>query len=62
MIKDQKGRIRTGLRMRLKDKSRDNIFYEYTPINALGKLDAVPNNFYSGEDYQAGNKYVPGFL
>jgi TonB-dependent receptor len=62
MIKDQKGRIRTGLRMRLKDKSRDNIFYEYTPINALGKLDAVPNNFYSGEDYQAGNKYVPGYF
>lgn len=62
VIKDQKGRIRTGLRMRLKDKSRDNIFYEYSPKEDLGKLGAVPLNFYSGEGYQAGRQYVPGYF
>ncbi|AIM38166.1 TonB-dependent receptor [Sphingobacterium sp. ML3W] len=60
VIKDQKGRIRTGLRMRLKDKSRDNIFYEYEPVNAMGNLNTVPNSFYSGAGFQPGSQYIPG--
>src|SRR5690606_16210216 len=35
VIAEQKGRFRTGLRMRLKDKSRDNIFYKYNPSEKL---------------------------
>ena len=60
VIEDQKGRIRIGARARIKDKSRDNSFFEYSPINALGNLNAIPNSFYGGEDWQAGSKYVPG--
>ncbi|MDH5825729.1 TonB-dependent receptor [Sphingobacterium faecium] len=60
VIKDQKGRIRTGLRMRLKDKSRDNIFYEYESVNAMGNLNTVPNSFYSGAGFQPGSQYIPG--
>lgn len=60
LIEDQKGRIRFGARVRIKDKNRDNTFFEYTPITALGNLNAIPNSFYGGENWQAGSKYVPG--
>lgn len=64
VIEDQKGRLRFGGRLRLKDKKRDNMFYEYKPIapNAIGNLAEVPHNFYDGKDFQAGSKYVPGYF
>jgi len=64
VIEDQKGRLRFGGRLRLKDKERDNMFYEYTPIapNAIGNLAEVPHHFYDGKDFQAGSRYVPGYF
>lgn len=60
VIEDQKGRIRFGARVRIKDKFRDNTFFEYEPITAFGNLNETPTSFYGGEDWQAGSKYVPG--
>ena len=59
-VENQKGRLRFGLRTRIKDKMRDNIFYEYDPIAAFGNLNTVPNSFYGGENWQVGSQYVPG--
>jgi len=60
IIDEQKGRLRFGLRGRLKDKERDNIFYSYEPKNELGALADIPNNYYDGKDFQPGSKYVLG--
>ena len=60
IVADQKGRIRFGVRTRIKDKFRDNNFFEYSPITDFGNLNTLPNSFFSGENYQAGSKYVPG--
>ncbi|KGE13952.1 TonB-dependent receptor [Sphingobacterium deserti] len=62
VIDGQKGRVRTGARLRLKDKSRNNIFYEYTPLTDLGTLADMPNVFFGGQGYQAGEQYVPGYF
>ncbi|TDS13967.1 TonB-dependent receptor [Sphingobacterium paludis] len=62
VIDGQKGRVRTGARLRLKDKSRNNIFYEYTPLTELGTLADMPNVFFGGQGYQAGEQYVPGYF
>lgn len=61
VIEDQKGRIRTGVRARIKEKVRDNIFYSYDELaGTINTMADVPNVFYSGEDWQAGSQYVPG--
>jgi TonB-dependent receptor len=60
IIEDQKGRIRFGARVRIKDKFRDNNFFEYSPITDFGNLNTLPSTFYSGENWQAGSQYVPG--
>ena len=60
VIDNQKGRIRVGARARIKDKSRDNTFFEYEPITAFGNLNAISNSFYGGENWQAGSQYIPG--
>src|SRR5690606_37097934 len=36
VINGEKGRLRFGARLRLKDKVRDNIFYSYEPIDDMG--------------------------
>ncbi|RTY88850.1 TonB-dependent receptor [Flavobacterium sp. RSP15] len=59
IIKDQKGRIRTGLRVRLKDKERNNIFYSYTPNTAFTLAD-VPTTFFGGNGFNPGSQYVSG--
>lgn len=60
VIEDQKGRIRFGGRARIKDKKRDNTFFEYSPITAFGNLNVLPTSFYGGDNWQAGSKYIPG--
>lgn len=63
VIEDQKGRLRTGVRLRLKEKTRDNIFYEYEELaGTINTMADVPNVFYGGEDWQAGSQYVPGYF
>ena len=60
VITDQKGRLRFGARVRIKDKSRDNNWTEYSPVSPFGNLNTLPTSFYGGEDWQAGSQYVPG--
>lgn len=60
VISDQKGRVRFGGRVRIKEKRRDNIYYEYEPVQDWGKLSSLPTQNFSGENWQAGNKYYPG--
>lgn len=60
IIEDQKGRLRFGARLRLKDKVRDNIFYEYEPINPFGHLGTLPNSHFGGNGYNPGSQYAPG--
>jgi TonB-dependent receptor len=59
LIEGQKGRLRTGLRARIKDKSRDNIFYSYSPTSDVNLSD-VPTSFFDGKGFNPGSKYVPG--
>jgi len=60
IIEDQKGRFRFGARVRIKDKFRDNIFFEFEPITAFGNLNTIQNSYYGGENWQAGSQYIPG--
>ncbi|MCD8539312.1 MAG: TonB-dependent receptor [Leadbetterella sp.] len=60
VIPEQKGRLRFGGRVRIKEKMRDNIFYVYEPVSDLGKLNALPNQTFNGDNWQAGSQYVPG--
>ncbi|MFV8369876.1 TonB-dependent receptor [Flavobacterium sp. LB2R40] len=59
VFKDQKGRIRTGLRVRLKDKERNNIFYSYTPLTSFNLAD-IPTTFFRGNGFNPGSQYVSG--
>ena len=34
VVPSQKGRLRAGLRLRIKEKSRDNKFFAYEPVNS----------------------------
>lgn len=60
VIEDQKGRLRFGARARIKDKKRENTFFEYAPITALGNLNVISSSFYGGEQFQPGSQYIPG--
>ena len=62
IIQNQKGRLRFGARLRLKDKERENIFYEYKPINKLGNLQEMPHVYFSGQKFNQGNQYPPGYF
>lgn len=61
VIDEQKGRIRAGLRLRLKEKMRDNVFYNYAHIGGGDNtLATVPTQYFSGENWQVGDFYTPG--
>lgn len=60
VISEQKGRIRTGVRMRLKEKLRDNSFFSYEPLAGFDNLASIPTSFYGGEGFNPGSQYVPG--
>lgn len=59
VIEDQKGRLRVGARLRLKEKERNNDYYAFEPVNSMGSLLTVPTTYFDGHNFQAGH-YVPG--
>jgi len=59
VIEGQKGRLRTGLRLRIKDKDRNNTFYSYSPANDVTLAD-VPTTYFGGDGFNPGSKYVAG--
>ena len=64
VIEGQKGRLRFGGRLRIKDKDRNNSFTEYEPINGdlIPDLGSIPNTYFDGKNFQAGEQYVPGLF
>lgn len=62
VIEGQKGRLRFGGRLRIKDKNRENNFFSYESIDGIGNLNDVPNQFFSGNGYNPGSKYAPGYF
>ncbi len=61
IIAAEKGRIRTGLRLRMKEKQRNNIFFSYEPVNGgMDLLSEIQTSFYDGKNFNPGSKYVPG--
>lgn len=61
IIAAEKGRIRTGLRLRMKEKERNNNFFSYEPVNGgMDLLSEIPTSFYDGKNFNPGSKYVPG--
>lgn len=61
IIATEKGRIRTGLRLRMKEKERNNNFFSYEPVNGgMDLLSDVSTSYYDGKNFNPGSKYVPG--
>ncbi|GGB95687.1 TonB-dependent receptor [Dyadobacter sediminis] len=62
VIEGRKGRLRLGGRLRLKTKDRDNIFYEYSPVNEdqISNLGSTGTVNWAGNNFQAGSHLVPG--
>ncbi|WP_126243396.1 TonB-dependent receptor [Chitinophaga rhizosphaerae] len=60
VIPGQKGRMRAGGRLRLKDKERNNDFFEYEPVDEFGTLDKMPLFQWNKKPFQPGSQYVPG--
>ncbi|MGV3704927.1 MAG: TonB-dependent receptor [Arcticibacter sp.] len=64
IVDGQKGRLRFGGRLRLKNKERDNNFFEYTPLGAnedvFNNFGQLPARSFSGKNFEPGRQYVPG--
>ncbi|KUJ63245.1 TonB-dependent receptor [Flavobacteriaceae bacterium CRH] len=61
IIPAEKGRIRTGLRLRMKEKERNNNFFSYEPVNGgMDLLSDVSTSYFDGKNFNPGSKYVPG--
>lgn len=61
VIDGQKGRLRFGGRLRIKDKKRENNFFNYEPTEDM-LPGALPTVNWDGNNFQAGSKYVPGIF
>ncbi|WP_295129296.1 TonB-dependent receptor [uncultured Chitinophaga sp.] len=59
VVPAQKGRLRFGARLRLKDKKRDNKFFEYEPVTEFGNLNTMNTTAFSGK-YEPGTQYQRG--
>lgn len=59
-----KGFIKFGARLRMKDKQRENDFFAYEPLNeaAFANLGTVPNSDQSDPDYLPGSQYQAGYF
>ncbi|WP_039866446.1 TonB-dependent receptor [Pedobacter sp. BAL39] len=58
---NQKGRLRFGARLRLKNKDRNNTFTEYSPLNGdLDNLSQTNQQFWGSNNWQPDQKYQPG--
>lgn len=60
VIDGEKGRLRFGVKTRLKNKMRDNIYYEYSPIEKYRSLNETPHISINGKGFYPGEQYIPG--
>ncbi|WP_456868216.1 TonB-dependent receptor [Galbibacter sp. BG1] len=57
------GTIKFGARTRLKNKNRDNNFFEYSPLGSqYDTMDMVGTKDYTDPDYLAGSQYQAGYF
>ena len=62
VIEGQKGRLRFGGRLRIKDKNRANNFFSYESIAGIGNLNEVPHQYFTGNGYNPGEQFAPGYF
>jgi TonB-dependent receptor len=69
LLKEQKGDLRFGARIRAKVKERDNIFYSYRPKTSISSLGAIPglvdqsvSTFYPGTKFFIGQFASANYL
>ena len=61
LVKEQEGFIKFGGRLRLKEKDRNNNFFEFEPTNGnFNNLAILPLVDKTDKDYLAGSQYVAG--
>lgn len=60
VIPKQKGRIRVGAKIRLKEKDRDNIYYEYEPKTSFPSFKEMDLVEWNDPKFLNGKGYVPG--
>lgn len=60
VIEDQKGRLRVGAKLRLKEKDRDNIYYEYEPTGDFPTFAQMPHDVWNDSKFLNGKGYTPG--
>ncbi|MEJ2881117.1 TonB-dependent receptor [Pedobacter sp. GR22-6] len=60
LVSGQKGRLRFGARLRLKNKDRNNTFMEYEPVDGIENLSQTTLRYWGGDKWQPDTKYVPG--
>ncbi len=63
LLKDREGFLKFGGRLRMKNKDRDNNFFEFEPTNsAFDDLSSLPLINQTNPDFLAGNKYDAGMF
>ncbi|MDO4229997.1 MAG: TonB-dependent receptor [Capnocytophaga sp.] len=62
VVSEQKGRIRAGLRLRMKSKMRENIFYTYKDLSGAITMTSIPTLFIGNTNWQVGEQYTPGIF
>ena len=60
VIPEQKGRLRIGAKLRLKEKDRDNIYYEYEPKGAFPDFPQMDLVEWNDAKFLNSKGYVPG--
>ncbi|RSK41802.1 TonB-dependent receptor [Mangrovimonas spongiae] len=62
IIKEQDGFLKIGAKTRLKNKNRDNNFFEYEvgDTDVLNTMGMIPTRNYSDSDFLAGSQYAVG--
>lgn len=62
LVKEQKGRIRFGAKYKMKNKLRDNIFYEYEPVGDFPSFKELKPEMIEVKNFVGQSKYVPGLF
>ena len=60
IIKNQKGVLKFGARLRTKEKVRNNNFFEYDPVTSFGNISLLPLVNQTNGDFYPGSKYAAG--
>lgn len=62
IVPGQKGRLRVGGRLRLKEKTRNNNFFVYEPVAGMDSMADVSTSFFDGERFNPGTQFAPGLF